>query len=75
MTGEINNLAALIPANPPLRAAMTAELLRLLQPQQALLAPGETAKAEVLTLRQVGQDFQMLLKLTLDNGKQTNVQA
>ncbi|MNZ34458.1 Flagellar hook-length control protein FliK [compost metagenome] len=75
MTGEINNLGAQIPAAPQLRSAMTGELLRLLQPQQALLAPGETAKAEVLALRQVGQDFQMLLKLTQDNGKQTNVQA
>ncbi|MDD2049759.1 flagellar hook-length control protein FliK [Pseudomonas putida] len=75
MTGEINNLGAQIPAAPQLRSAMTGELLRLLQPQPALLAPGETAKAEVLALRQVGQDFQMLLKLTQDNGKQTNVQA
>ncbi len=75
MTGEINNLGAQIPAAPQLRSAMTGELLRLLQPQQALLAPGETAKAEVLALRQVGQDFQMLLKLTQDNGKQTNIQA
>ncbi|MGF6593379.1 flagellar hook-length control protein FliK [Pseudomonas sp. 2835] len=75
MTGEINNLGTQIPASAQLRSAMTGELLRLLQPQQALLAPGETAKAEVLALRQVGQDFQMLLKLTQDNGKQTNVQA
>jgi len=75
MTGEINNLGAQIPAASQVRSAMTGELLRLLQPQQALLAPGETAKAEVLALRQVGQDFQMLLKLTQDNGKQTNVQA
>ncbi|MEG0860303.1 MAG: flagellar hook-length control protein FliK [Pseudomonas sp.] len=75
MTGEINNLGAQIPANAQQRSAMTGELLRLLQPQQALLAPGETAKAEVLALRQVGQDFQLLLKLTRDNGKQINVQA
>lgn len=75
MTGEINNLGAQIPTAPQSRSAMTGELLRLLQPQQALLAPGETAKAEVLALRQVGQDFQMLLKLTQENGKQTNVQA
>lgn len=75
MTGEINTLGAQIPATSQLRSAMTGELLRLLQPQQALLAPGETAKAEVLTLRQIGQDFLMLLKLTQDNGKQTNVQT
>ncbi|HWD33956.1 MAG TPA: flagellar hook-length control protein FliK [Pseudomonas sp.] len=75
MTGEINNLGAPLAASPQPRPAMTGELLRLLQPQQALLAPGETAKAEVLALRQVGQDFQMLLKLTQESGKQTNVQA
>lgn len=75
MTGEINNLGAQIPANPQLRSAPSGELLRLLQAQPVLLAPGETAKAEVLALRQVGQDFQLLLKLTQDNGRQTNVQA
>ncbi|MBH3427722.1 flagellar hook-length control protein FliK [Pseudomonas alkylphenolica] len=76
MTGEINNLGTALPATAQVRASTTGELLRLLQPQQqALLAPGETAKAEVLALRQVGQDFQLLLKLTQDSGKQTNVQA
>jgi len=75
MTGEINNLGAQIPANTQQRSAMTGELLRLLQPQHALLEPGETAKAEVLALRQLGQDFQLLLKLTRDNGQQINVQA
>jgi len=75
MTGEINNLGPQAPAGPSLRASATGELLRLLQPQQALLAPGETAKAEVLALRQVGQDFQLLLKLTQENGKQLTVQA
>jgi len=57
------------------KAAMTGELLRLLQPQPGLLAPGETARAEVLSLRQVGQDFQLLLRLTLANGNQTQLQA
>lgn len=75
MTGEINNLGAQPPVTPQPRPVMTGELLRLLQPQQALLAPGETAKAEVLALRQVGQDFQLLLKLTRDNGTQINVQT
>ncbi|MDD2061404.1 flagellar hook-length control protein FliK [Pseudomonas sp. GD03860] len=75
MTGEINNLGPQAPAGHSSRLPATGELLRLLQPQQALLAPGETAKAEVLALRQVGQDFQLLLKLTLENGRQTNVQA
>ena len=57
------------------KAAMTGELLRLLQSQPGLLAPGETARADVLSLRQVGQDFQLLLRLTLANGTQTQLQA
>ena len=54
---------------------MTGELLRLLQSQPGLLAPGETARAEVMSLRQVGQDFQLLLRLTQTNGNQTQLQA
>lgn len=57
------------------KASMTGELLRLLQPQPGLLAPGETANAQVVSLRQVGQDFQMLLRLTLANGSQAQLQA
>ncbi|PPS61212.1 flagellar hook-length control protein FliK [Pseudomonas sp. BRM28] len=76
MTGEINSLGPQALANPQARsAAMTGELLKLLQPQPALLAPGETAQAQVLSLRQVGQDFQLLLQLTQTNGRQTTVQT
>ncbi|MBV6287910.1 flagellar hook-length control protein FliK [Pseudomonas aegrilactucae] len=76
MTGEINSLGPQAAANPQARsAAMTGELLKLLQPQAALLAPGETAQAKVLSLRQVGQDFQLLLQLTQNNGRQTTVQT
>lgn len=57
------------------KALMTGELLRLLHAQPGLLAPGETARAEVLSLRQMGQDFQLLLRLTLANGNQTQLQA
>ncbi|MCO7567337.1 flagellar hook-length control protein FliK [Pseudomonas sp. S 311-6] len=57
------------------KAAMTGELLRLLQPQPGLLAPGETARAEVMALRQVGQDFQLLLRLIQANGSQVQLQA
>lgn len=53
---------------------MTGELLRLLQPQP-VVANGETARAEVMSLRQVGQDFQMMLRLTQGNGAQLQVQA
>lgn len=76
MTGEINSLGPQAAANPQARgAAMTGELLKLLQPQAALLAPGETAQAQVLSLRQVGQDFQLLLQLTQSNGRQTTLQT
>jgi hypothetical protein len=34
---------------------MTGELLRLLQSQPGLLAPGETARAEVMSLRQAAR--------------------
>jgi hypothetical protein len=40
-----------------------------------LLASGESAKAEVIALREVAQSFQMLLKLTLGNGRQTTLEA
>lgn len=76
MTGEINSLGPQVPANPQVRsAAATGELLRLLQPQPGLLAPGESAKGEVLSLRQIGQAVQLLLRLTQDNGCQTIVQT
>lgn len=52
---------------------MSGELLRLLQAQPGLLPPGETAEAEVVTLRQIGQEFQMLLRLTQANGNQIQV--
>lgn len=71
---EINSLNAQTALSPQaLRAAMTGEMLRLLQAQPGLVAPGETARAEVMSLRQVGLDFQMLLRLTQGNGNQTQV--
>ncbi|CAG8867970.1 hypothetical protein PS627_02731 [Pseudomonas fluorescens] len=73
---EINSLAAQNAVTQQVtKASMTGELLRLLQPQPGLLAPGETASAQVLSLRQVGQDFQLLLRLTLANGSQAQMQA
>lgn len=76
MTADINSLGPQASATPQARsAAMTGELLRLIQAQPGLLAPGETARAEVLSLRQVGQSFQMLLQVTQDSGRQTTVQT
>ena len=49
--------------------------VRLLQPLEGMLAAGESAKAEVVTIREQAQSFQLLLKLTLAGGKQTTLQA
>src|SRR5450830_1116352 len=78
MTGEIN-----LPTLPPAPTAGPAiapapasgELLKLLEPQLGLIDPGKTANAEVIALKQGGEAFQLLLKLTLDGGRQTLVQA
>lgn len=49
--------------------------VRLLQPLEGMLAAGESAKAEVVAVREQAQSFQVLLKLTLEGGKQTTLQA
>lgn len=58
-----------------IKAAMTGELLRLSQAQPGLLGPGETAQAEVVAMRQTGQEFQLVLRLLQSNGLQTQLQA
>lgn len=74
---EISSPRPLPPAPPTTRPAQPAADLavKLLQPLEGLLAAGQTAKAEVVALKEVAQSFQLLLKLTLDNGKQTTVEA
>jgi hypothetical protein len=47
----------------------------LLTPVEGLISVGQTAQAEVLSLKQADQTFQMLLKVTLDSGRQTTVQT
>ncbi|MBO0493410.1 flagellar hook-length control protein FliK [Pseudomonas sp. Marseille-Q1929] len=76
MTGEIN-LPTLPPATAtgPSPAPATGELLKLLEPQIGLITPGKTVNAEVIALKQGGEAFQLLLKLTLESGRQTLVQA
>jgi len=76
MTGEIN-LPPLppAPAAGPRPAPPVGELLKLLEPQAGLIEPGKTVNAEVLALKQGGDAFQLLLKLTLEGGRQTLVQA
>jgi hypothetical protein len=76
MTGEITlpPLPQLTPGT--VRALpISGELLKLLQPLEGLIAAGQSAKAEVLSLKQTDQTFQLLLKLTVDSGRQTTVQA
>ncbi len=51
------------------------EVLKLLQPADGLIRPGQSAQAEVLSLKQNDLTFQLLLKLTLVGGRETNVQA
>ena len=76
MTGDMNILPLPAPAPAtPRPALISGELLKLLQPLEGLIAPGQTAKAEVLSLKPTDQNFQLLLKVTLDGGRQTTVQA
>ncbi|MFJ4457952.1 flagellar hook-length control protein FliK [Pseudomonas sp. NPDC089392] len=73
---EINSLGAQTAiSTQTIKAGMTGELLRLTQPQPGMMAPGETAQAEVVSLRQVGSDFQLVLRLMQANGTQTQLQA
>ncbi len=76
MTGEIN-LPPLPPASAPKAAPLPAagELLKLLEPQAGLIGAGKTVNAEVIALKQGSEAFQLLLKLTLEGGRQTLVQA
>ncbi|MBM7059528.1 flagellar hook-length control protein FliK [Pseudomonas sp. UL073] len=67
-----------LPATPPPTRTSQAidQALKLLQPLDGALATGETAKAEVIAVREaVAQSFQVLLRLTLASGAQTTVQA
>ncbi|MGG2396202.1 flagellar hook-length control protein FliK [Pseudomonas sp. SH1-B] len=74
---EISSPRPLPSAPPVIRSTATAADLavRLLQPLEGMLAAGESAKAEVIAVREQTQSFQLLLKLTLDGGKQTTLQA
>lgn len=76
MTGEMN----ILPLPQTLLATSRAqvvsgELLKLLTPVEGLISVGQTVQAEVLSLKQADQTFQMLLKVTLDSGRQTTVQT
>ncbi|MGN8274042.1 flagellar hook-length control protein FliK [Pseudomonas sp. SMV71] len=75
MTGDINILPITPPTAAPRTPVISGELLKLLAPAEGLIGSGQTAQAEVLSLKQADQTFQLLLKVTLDSGRQTTVQA
>ncbi|MGS0940503.1 flagellar hook-length control protein FliK [Pseudomonas luteola] len=60
----------------PTRAALPAEpVVRITLPTESPLLPGETAQAQVVALKQSLQSFQLLLQLTLANGRQLTLPA
>jgi hypothetical protein len=74
MTGDIPNLSPVAAATALLRAGVPpGEVLKLMEPRAGLLNSGQVANAEVVSLKQLGQDFQLLLKLTMNNGQQTTL--
>lgn len=74
MTGDITSLQPTTAAAALGRAGLSAaQVLQLLQPMENLIKPGETVDAEVITLKQLQQNFQLLIKLALSNGGQTSV--
>ncbi|MHC8315471.1 flagellar hook-length control protein FliK [Pseudomonas sp. LB3P31] len=75
MTGEMNILPISQNAPASSRPQTSGELLKLLTPMEGLISAGQSANAEVLSLKQADQAFQLLLKITLENGRQTTLQA
>ena len=75
MTGDMNIPPLPQPTAAPRMPAISGELLKLLVPAEGLISTGQTAQAEVLSLKQADQTFQLLLKVTLESGRQTTVQA
>ncbi|MCG6574614.1 flagellar hook-length control protein FliK [Pseudomonas sp. AF32] len=75
MTGDMNILPLPQATATTRTPVVNGELLKLLTPVEGLIRAGQTAQAEVLSLKQADQTFQLLLKLTLDSGRQATVQA
>ncbi|MFK3970527.1 flagellar hook-length control protein FliK [Pseudomonas sp. NPDC087358] len=74
MTGDIPTISPVAAATALLRAGVApGEVLKLMEPREGLLNSGQVANAEVVSLKQLGQDFQLLLRLTMDNGRQTTL--
>jgi hypothetical protein len=74
MTGDITSLQPMTGASAPNRAGLSpVQVLKLTQPVDNLVPPGETVEAEVVSLKQLQQNFQLLIKLALSNGGQTSI--
>lgn len=74
MTGDITSVPPAVPSTAQLRAGISqAQVLTLLQASQNLVPQGETVDAEVVALKQVDQNFQLLLRLITANGTQTSL--
>lgn len=76
MTSEIAGIApvSIAPVAAVRNAVVTGELMQLLQ-AEPLLKSDESVPAQVLSLKQTGQAFELLLQVTLASGRQTTVQA
>ena len=68
-------LPAATPATRPAQVNAADLAVKLLQPLEGLLSAGQSAQAEVLEAKAVAQSFQLLLKLTLESGKQATLEA
>ena len=74
MTGDITSVPAAVPSTAQLRASLAqAQVLALLQAAPNLVPKGETVDAEVVALKQVDQNFQLLLRLITANGTLTSL--
>ncbi len=73
---EIKSTTALPPSSAPRQATAANDLaLKLLQPMQGLLAAGENAEAEVVSIREAAQAFRLVLRLTMGSGRQATVEV
>lgn len=74
MTGDISSVPPAAASTALLRQGISqAQVLTLLQASQNLVPQGKTVDAEVVTLKQVDQSFQLLLRLIAANGTQTSL--
>lgn len=74
MTGDITSLQPVANSAALARVGVSpAQVLKMLQAVDNLVPPGETVEAEVVSLKQLQQNFQLLIKLALSNGGQTSI--